>query len=703
MDFSKTFYIKNSTKNKLLLSQNIFGDYNKYNHVKNKSAKKIFYFTNYMKYKSLSSSPTNNSSKNCVTKDALKSINKLISEKLEKNRKLKLKLNSFYKEEIKFKIRKSNKYKSLFEKTEISNSNYDLEKKLINTKLSSNKKKNNNYNYYINTTNANDTNINTFNLNGSNISKTEKEKEKKIKNKITINTSLNSNLYKDDKINKLYYTKTSYNNNSKKNLKVNNKENIRNKICQNIIKERYLPYSVDFREKNLINFCSQTKNFCYKKYFLFLQKSKLQLAKMRSDALSTLGDMELIKFIKFYQLFKPFHINFASYVLFLKEKINYEFKLKEKLKLIENGLVTDIIILRKNLLNMHKTLKSYLNDKYFLLCVKNATLDLKKFDKKHEEEFEKDLQNLETLKRYIQEISELATEENILLKNKNIFDLNNNNNKSNSDKEKNKDIPFILKIHKIRENFESSFNHDISSEKLFESSEEFLIYLNNSKIRIEYLLKKDSLAEIDLANWRDYMSHNYAEIEKAKKNIIISENKYIMLNKYLLEKKKKNKFLINYRNKIVKFKDYNTGNKIIKKIKSLIHIILDEDKKLNKFFKKNKKIKESAFTMLKSLENVIIFLINFKHEQNINNNEEYTKVIKNIEKNNRIQIVEQKKEELKNKAEKKMREIIERDMKFFIIKDKRTNIRYNPLKKNNNIIKDENNTKDDEKSIDLFY
>ena len=136
-----------------------------------------------MKYKSLSSSPTNNSSKNCVTKDALKSINKLISEKLEKNRKLKLKLNSFYKEEIKFKIRKSNKYKSLFEKTEISNSNYDLEKKLINTKLSSNKKKNNNH-YYINTTNANDTNINTFYLNGSNISKTEKEKEKEKKLKI---------------------------------------------------------------------------------------------------------------------------------------------------------------------------------------------------------------------------------------------------------------------------------------------------------------------------------------------------------------------------------------------------------------------------------------------------------------------------------------------------------------------------------------
>ena len=713
MDFSKTFYEKYSTKNKLFLSQNAFNDYTKYNRDKNKSAKKIFYFTNYMKYKSLSTSPTKNSSKNCITKDTLKSINKLISEKIEKNRKLKLKLNSFYKEEIKFKIRKSNKYKSLFEKTEISQSNYDLEKKLINTKLKSNKKKNNYY--YINTTNTTNTNnininINTFNLNTSNISKP----ENKNKNKNTINTSLNLNLDNEDIINKTNYTKTSYNKDLKKIIKENKKEYILNKIYHNVTKARYLPYSVDFREKNLINFYSQTKNFCYKKYCLFLKKSELQTAKLRSDALSTLGDMELIKFIKFYKLFKPFNIIFERYLHFLKEKINYEFKQKDKLKLIQNELVTDIIILRKNLLNMHKTLKSYLSDKYFLLCVKNATLDLKKFNKKHEKELEIDLQNLETLKRYIKEISELASEENILLKNKNSHEINNNNNNNNKsildkdkeknkEKEKEKDIPFIVKLNKIRENFESSFNHNISSEKIFESCEEFLIYFNNSRIRIEFLLRKGSIVETDLANWRDYMSHNYAEIEKAKKNIILSENKYITLNKYLTEEKKKNKILINYRNKIAKFKNYNTGIRITKKIKSLISIILYEDKKLNKFFIKNKKIKENTYTMLKSLENIIIYLIKFKHEQNINNNLEYTKVIKNIEKNNRLQIIEEKKEEYKNKAEKKLREIIEKDTKIFIIPDKRTNVRYSPLKKNNIIIKDKTNKKDDEMSIDLFY
>ena len=127
---------------------------------------------------------------------------------------------------------------------------------------------------------------------------------------------------------------------------------------------------------------------------------------------------------------------------------------------------------------MHKTLKSYLNDKYFLLCVKNATLDLKKFNKKHEKEFEMDLQNLETLKKYIQDISELASEENILLKNKNSHELNNNNNSnSDKDKEKNKEKDKeknkendtskkdITKLNKI-DSFTNNFGPYLSNEEI---------------------------------------------------------------------------------------------------------------------------------------------------------------------------------------------------------------------------------------------
>ena len=148
MDFSRTYYSKNFSKNKLYLSQNLYSNFTR----DNISARKILSTNNDVRYKSLSTSPMKNSAnKNHVTKNTLKSINKLISQKVENSRKLRTQLNSFYKQEIKYKIRKSGKYKSLFEKTEISNSNYDnfltnLDKKLINSKLKSNKKK---FNFFL--------------------------------------------------------------------------------------------------------------------------------------------------------------------------------------------------------------------------------------------------------------------------------------------------------------------------------------------------------------------------------------------------------------------------------------------------------------------------------------------------------------------------------------------------------------------------
>ena len=106
--------------------------------------------------------------------------------------------------------------------------------------------------------------------------------------------------------------------------------------------------------------------------------------------------------------------------------------------------------------------------------------------------------------------------------------------------------------------------------------------------------------------------------------------------------------------------------------------------------------------MLKNLENAIIFLINFKQKQKEINNFEYTKIIKIIEKNNRLAIIEKKKEEIKLEAENKLKQIIEKNMKIFLKKDKRINVKYKPIKNlDNELNKDKN--EDDENSVDIFY
>ena len=65
-------------------------------------------------------------------------------------------------------------------------------------------------------------------------------------------------------------------------------------------------------------------------------------------------------------------------------------------------------------------------------------------------------------------------------------------------------------------------------------------------------------------------------------------------------------------------------------------------------------------------------------------------------------IIKQKKEEIKLKAENKLKEIIEKNMKVFLKKDKRVNVKYKPLKNFDSLINKDKN-EDDEKSIDILY
>ena len=707
MDFSKTYY----QKNKLLLSSNFF----KNSFHGNKSTKKMFYATNYKKFYSTSTSPTTNSSKNCITKSTLKSLNKLMSEKLENSLRIKKQLKSFHKQEIKYKIRFSNKYKSLFEKTEIN----DIEKNLINYKLKSNKRK---FNYFY--TNTNDNISKNFNINNSsNYMKKESDKSRisyeinnisKNLNKINETENINLSINFGESINKTHYS-TNYftkesndiNNNIRSQIIKNNesnkkyRENTKNSINNANIKlyRNMPPYSVDFSEKNLTNFYLQTKNLCYKKYFLHLQRTKLEMAKMKNDGILALNDLDYSKLMNFYKLFKPYNIYLERYIIFLNEKIYIEFKHNEKLKLIKSVLVNEFLNLSKNLLNLHKTLSIYLQDKFFLLCVKNNTKNLEKFSEKYKIEYKQDLQNLETLKIYINEISALTSDENMLKKNKNIEIHTNNNNSA-----KKNEISFSLKIKKIRDNFEASFKHDITSEKIFENTDDFYEHINLVEKKIDTLLKKDKEVEIEVANLRDYVSHHAIEIEKAKSNILLHENKYNKFLQDLSEIKKKNKYLINYSNKLKKIKKYNISKKIINKIKSLInHILEQNDKKVNKIIlNNNKKIGENANLLLKILETVIIFLIKFKQIQKDNNTNKYNDIIKDIEKENRLMMIEKLKEKLKEKDNSKFRRIMEKNNKIFFIKDKRTNVKFKSLKKNLDE-NDKNVIQDDDEGKDLFY
>ena len=144
MYFSKTFYNNQNSRKKIKieLSKTAFGKFNY-----NKKPKSTFYYGKNFNSFSMDT-PIKTSSNNIITNKTLKELYELKSSKSTKDTIINNRLQNFHTEAIKIKIRKNKKYKSLFDKIDISSPNENIflspqlkkaQKKLINLKLKYNK------------------------------------------------------------------------------------------------------------------------------------------------------------------------------------------------------------------------------------------------------------------------------------------------------------------------------------------------------------------------------------------------------------------------------------------------------------------------------------------------------------------------------------------------------------------------------------
>ena len=533
------------------------------------------------------------------------------------------------------------------------------------------------------------------NINDNNI-------EPKSENKIIINTISNNRI---NTINTYTYTKSNYSNNE-----IYFPQKMQSFITSlNDIKTP--PFPMEVRKQNLLDFHSHTRDFIYKKYFLFLQRNKLRKEKETNQLNSELHSMDLLKFIHFYKLFKPYTKYMDLYILFLKEIIKKEDKESQRLIIIKNNLLSDVLVSRKRLLKIHKRLKEYLNDKFLLLCVKNSSLNLELFEEKDKNEFERDLKTFEILKNYINELSEINikdlgnTIKKTLINSKQSKLTNYSNNlrhsfrkkttqsdiSSNSFTSTEKDIISILKISKMI----------YRAKPVFENIDEFDDYMQKSRKKIGILLKEYNNIEIETANLRDNFFQQLKDIEIANYYYMKNTNEFIRLKQELLKIKNENIKLKLYKNSLLKMKKIQFNQSIAIKLKEIVNlIILQNNKTLNKII--NIKNIDKPILALKEIENIIIFLLDFKQKQKINNRNVYNEVIKVVERKKRLLIIKQKREEDENKVEKKSKELLEKNNKILNIINRKTNIRILPPNFNKIVIK-EANSDDDKDSVDITY
>ena len=732
MKFSKTFYNTNyNNKIKSEFSKSSFGKFYK----NSKLIKNSFFYGNFNSFSS--DNPIKTTSKNNITNKILQTINKVKSSKSIKDKIINKHLENFHTEVIKLKIRKNMKYKSLFDKIDLSSSNVNLfqspqlkkmQKKLINLKLKSNKKQIFNHIF--------DNNINSINFFDSNY--VVKEKENNIKNL----ENNNPILYKDinsqnhklgDDISKTHFTTWYVANNKSggdkslssihknKNYIYNTDSNINKKLYEELnIKENsdnfennkndiisdennlntiqsfitsvnYIqppPLNVEFLEQNIHNFNYKTRDLRYTKYFLFIKKNKLKKAKEKNEFMSILRNIDILKYIRFYKLFKPYNYYLEKYLIFLKEEINNEKKINQKLIIKKNDILTDFLTDRRRLLKLHKRLKEYLNDKFFLLCVKNSTLKMELFEEKDLYEFKQDLKNFDILKKYVDELSEMNFNESI----KGVSKKSPTINKYlKTNRKKTTRISYLSyyrhdskKRSTIRKNSDkysfNLFNSRIrfKPRPIFENIEEFNDYMKSSRTKIENLLMEDNKISIEVANLRDYYLLHQEEINKTKLNKLLLINQFNKLNQELLDAKTYNEKLEKYKNNLMFTKEKKTFIKVSKKIKEVLNNIYElYNKNINEIIKK--KNIDKPILALNELEKVIIYLINFNSEQKSKNREIYNEIIKRLDKNKRLAIIKQKREEDELRIKRKCQELIEKDLKILNINNRRNNIYFRHL------------------------
>ena len=467
------------------------------------------------------------------------------------------------------------------------------------------------------------------------------------------------------------------------------------------------PCVVEFREQNLHNFYEQTRDLRYIKYFLYLNKNKLKNAKEKKELTTALQNIDLLKLIHFYKLFKPYNYYLEKYILFLKDEINIEYKNNQKLKILKNKLVSEVSEDRRNLLGIHKRLKEYLNDKYFLLCVKNTTLNLDLFDEKDKIEFGHDLRNFEILKKYLNELSKIDFNQTFLGSNRKKSTINHylqNKKLTNSNYSKKNTKKKSIIIGKNSEKYLINiFNNSrihFKPRPIFESIDEFNDYMQKSKNKIESLLMEDNKIGIEVSNLRDYYTLHLEDINKIKYNKFLLQNQFNKLNQELSYIKVYNTKLMIYKNKLLQNKKNKAYITINKKLATIINAIFQyNNENINKIIVNNKF--DKPILVLKDLENVIIYLMNFKNDQKQNNMVLYNEILKEIDKNKRLAIIKEKKKEDENRIEKKYQEIIEKDLKILNINNRRINKKYKFSQSEKR--KKKENVDEEKNSVDISY
>lgn len=549
-------------------------------------------------------------------------------------------------------------------------------KKTMNayTNLSRNYKSNLTNLYYVKSVNLTNNFIYPYikDKNYNNIKKINNIKHIKEEKKIRTRNGYNKISLNDDK-NKnknIYYT---YN----KDL-MNYKERLK-------IKEPLYRYKTPCRN-SFIDFQNDSRNLRYLKINSYNGKKAVERLNenlIYNKQISDLGDINREKTA---QLLKIYGESLYFYISYLNTKLNEESVISYHLLNEKNLLINEIVKLKKKINKIIMKYEGYLDQKYFLICIKELSNDYKKFPKETQIDILYDLYKYYIYKKVINDeslnyniINNKKKEDNsenffnfinIISQNLNSYDLNKRimflnyilisldmNNFFNIFS--NINHSYIIS-HKIKNIFNNTDEYENKMNKVFHQNLSSLDIFNKLNKEIYNLRSelneeiKNKKKEIPLIN----SIKEKANILEGKLNIL-KTHYFNNLNEYNLLKKGQKE--IENNSKVLNKKINNIANNI----KNCILPNIIPFKTIKTYKEKNQPI--TIIEKMNYCERVLIFLLNYKKEQAISNEDNYNKVIKEVKKEELINKFKNKEETMRKIMVLKTKKIIEKNNKILFL------------------------------------
>ena len=578
-------------------------------------------FHNHTYFSSHSAERTDISSQLDSTQKMIKDLNVLKS-KIKQYQKNKIQngVNSFYRNSIRSLVHKNFRIKLILnnDEKEEENPNFFLpecRKKSLNKEISN-----------LNNTNYNNLYYSRTISNNSNLSLSHSKTKKKIKLK-ELNYSIKSRNLNSNFQNKFYLT---------------------------------IPNRINSKNESLSKFKSQNKEIIISNYINNIQKYKMKHFNESIQTQNELLNVEIYHLEKMINLIKAYMKDDEKYYEYLKITLKKEKEYNEALIDKKIKVFIETYLLNPRLMHIHKVYKRNIENKFFLLCVKNLTSEFEKFPEEDKEDYNLDLETLSYLSNFtfiekrlnilskeqnenlsINEIEEILFGRKLIRKPKLIF---------------NSIESYILKLNEVENNVQNSlviFNE--KQKELNEIRDEYnnLLDLYEEDSKIDFFYKNEIQNYIEKYN---EVKIRFEYLKHYKKNIQIQLKKLINLD--LVEEK-------------------------------ILEVYMNINKKYHISIKRKFNEKVTIITYLKDLERCINQLIAYEKEQILINNENYKVVKKKIERKNKLKKMNEFKEKSKMEFQEKINKVLRKNDKL-IIKQRRKidNIVFNQIKKIKIQIKD---------------